>query len=523
MGTMSLRKYLGFCLGLSIVVFGAACEKSPPGAQVPNPAQVSPVTTGPMPTLPSPAQAIPVTTASVPAVPQPAVDALTVESRAEFSLQDMQRQELTGQLRKQLAYSVGGGPADCESVVTEQLYLCPGNTLEPFRYVWISLGMLEPASQVDLKITYPQGVQSRVIELAVNHAGVAEYKFIPSLDDPLGTYQVDLNTPAGIYSDTFEVVAPKGPKLVDFPDENRVVLFGFKPFEALRLYLYQRSTRGSEITLQGWQAYQVDEAGVLTIDYPIGMEALFVAIGDQSGAAYKEQVGSEAYNMDWVGANVYCPGILQPQEIQLGMTLQVVLADVPVRMNNPDSQTVLTLQPGDLVQAGIAWWFSPKCYRGTYWYALECQSVPGLDCSKDFIPWAPETIGGSYALRIAAAVQPSPTTALLPSPTTAGLAATDPARTSWPVSETGEEACHLSTGDSVHMGAEARLWPQPDATVGKFLQNLDIGAPARVTGGPVWGSIVKSTGYAGWWYEVMVEATGAKGWVWQARITECAR
>lgn len=499
MGTMSLRKCLGFCLGLSIVVFGAACEKSPPAAQVPNPAQVSPVTTAPVPTFLT-----------------PTVVELPVESPASFTLDAMYRQEPTDQLRKQLVYSVGGGSAPCSLETGDQIFLCPDRPIEPFRYVWISLGGLVPASQVRLVITYPASVQSQAIELAVDLKGSVSYKFIPSLDDPLGSYQAEFFTPSGVKTGRFDVVASSRPRLVVFPADDQVVVFGFQPYEALRLYLYSRCDQTCKgIRLIGWQAYQVDGNGRLTVAFATGLEPLFVAVGDRSGAAYLERVGSEVYNQDWVGADVYCPGTLLPQEIELGSFVQVTLPDVPVRRARPDGETVFTLHTGDRAQVSNSVWFSPVCVNGVYWYALECSSLPDMDCTGNPTHWVPEVVDSNYALRVvdAVAVQPSPT---IPVPETKPTI-----QQSWPISETGQEACHLSTGDVVHAGDQARLWPQPDATTGKFLSNLAVGTPARVIGGPVWGGLIKGNNLMGWWYQVEVESLGDRGWVWQARLAEC--
>lgn len=430
----------------------------------------------------------------------------------------MQRQEPLDQLRKQLAYSVGGGNAPCSPETGNQIYLCPDRPIEPFRYVWISMGGLVPASQVRLVITYPGSVQSQAIELVVDSQGSVGYKFIPSLDDPPGSYQAEFVTPVGVNAGSFEVVASSRPRLVVFPDDDQIVLFGFQPYEALRLYLYGRCDQTcSGIRLLGWQAYHADGSGRMTVAFTIGLEPLFVAVGDRSGAAYLERVGSEVYNQDWVGADVYCPGTLPPQEIELGSFVQVTQADVPVRLARPDAETVLNLRVGDRAQVSRSAWFSPVCVNGVYWYALECLSLPGLNCTGNPTPWVPEVVGSNYALRVveAVAVQPSPT---IPVPATMPTV-----RQSWPVSETGQEACHLSNGDVVHAGDQARLWPQPDATVGKFLTNLALGTPARVIGGPEWGSLIKGNNLMGWWYQVEVESLGERGWIWQARLLECGQ
>ncbi len=89
----------------------------------------------------------------------------------------------------------------------------------------------------------------------------------------------------------------------------------------------------------------------------------------------------------------------------------------------------------------------------------------------------------------------------------------------WPVSETGVEACHISSGALLYVGENARIWSKPDVVDGEYLYPIPSNSQIEVLGGPVWGRVIASPAHYGWWWEVTVD--GVSGWVWQSRIKEC--
>ena len=96
-----------------------------------------------------------------------------------------------------------------------------------------------------------------------------------------------------------------------------------------------------------------------------------------------------------------------------------------------------------------------------------------------------------------------------------------PSRTTWPVSATGVEACHLDNGLPVTAGDNARLWPVPDVTAGTALGDLAAGTALTVVGGPEWGPLRRDTDFPGWWWEVATQSGDLRGWLWEARLVEC--
>jgi hypothetical protein len=93
--------------------------------------------------------------------------------------------------------------------------------------------------------------------------------------------------------------------------------------------------------------------------------------------------------------------------------------------------------------------------------------------------------------------------------------------TSWPISETGVEACHLAANMTVTAGDNARLWNNPDVTAGLASADLTSGAMLKVVGGPLWGRVLRESDVSGWWWQVETESGAASGWIWQSRLLEC--
>lgn len=438
-------------------------------------------------------------------------------SDGKFSLNEMKREKPTDLLKRQLVYWVGGGAGDnCGLSGESEISFCPGESITRYRYVRISLGGLNPDSQIKMMIRYPDGQKTLTINLVADPQGNVEYKFVPTLAEPLGSYQVIFDPSYGIDAKFYKVVEDTRPRLVVIPEEHRIVLFNWQPNEPLRLYLYQRpDLSAAQIQLLGWQSYQADGKGQLTLDVPPEIEALFVAIGDTSGAAYKEEAGSEWTNQDWTGPDVYCPGLLPTQDLDSFSTVLVAAPNIPVHSGHPGGAALRSIPQESVIRLDPLVWYSPVCESGTFWYAVDCNSLPGITCSGNQTVWMPEIVGNVYALQLVGA-----SVTINPPQPTSTLHSLLPAL-EWPTSVTGVEACHISAGDTVSAGEQARLWSEPDVASGRSLASISAGEVVVVIGGPVWGRIRADPDFFGWWYEVEIGSMGRQGWLWQDRISEC--
>ncbi len=65
----------------------------------------------------------------------------------------------------------------------------------------------------------------------------------------------------------------------------------------------------------------------------------------------------------------------------------------------------------------------------------------------------------------------------------------------------------------------ARLWSQPDVSVGTVVTDLDVGTRVIVEQSPQLGRIRVDTNDLGHWYFVQVEGTSTSGWIWSPRLS----
>ena len=89
-----------------------------------------------------------------------------------------------------------------------------------------------------------------------------------------------------------------------------------------------------------------------------------------------------------------------------------------------------------------------------------------------------------------------------------------------PADREGEAVCSLEKGATVAARKDARLWNIPDVQAGYRLDSVQPGTSLWVVSGPEWGAITSTV--SGWWWQVEREPDGLTGWVWQARLLECA-
>lgn len=90
----------------------------------------------------------------------------------------------------------------------------------------------------------------------------------------------------------------------------------------------------------------------------------------------------------------------------------------------------------------------------------------------------------------------------------------------WPVSETGDDACHLNPGMQVSSSAEASLRSRP-GILGSNLLDLDLDITLTVVEGPVWDRIRLDLSTYGWWWHVKGPTAVLDGWLWEDPIQEC--
>jgi hypothetical protein len=78
----------------------------------------------------------------------------------------------------------------------------------------------------------------------------------------------------------------------------------------------------------------------------------------------------------------------------------------------------------------------------------------------------------------------------------------------------------IGIGQEVRVLEDARIWTQPDVTVGSVYLTLSIGDSVNIINGPVLGRISLDQNISGLWWEVSDIPNGdSLGWIWEDRIT----
>lgn len=150
-------------------------------------------------------------------------------------------------------------------------------------------------------VEYPDGrlepLPTQIMELEAGEY-MAWLSFTPQLDDPEGAYI--FRTEGGPFKSmsTVYYYRPDGPRLLP-KSKDQIFFYGFAPQEPVRLFCYDVDT----YTLLGWQEYQVDGNGQLTLDVPAG-RCNFTALGPQSGEVFMLIDYFPAAPMPWISTSI---------------------------------------------------------------------------------------------------------------------------------------------------------------------------------------------------------------------------
>ena len=370
------------------------------------------------------------------------------------------------------------------------------DTTEPFGLARFWVGGLQKGDVTKVVITFPNGKQVPQTYTAdqPTYSGKEvgfTFDYIPRPGDPAGIYIFTFNTPRGVVKQTITVIIPDHADLYIDTEQHKLYFLGFKPGENVRLFLYEKSSGG--VHFKAWQTYVMDQEGGLVVEYPSQIEPLFVAVGEISGEAPFLKVGAQGHTQVWDGGDIYCLGAPPPLGLQDGVEV-IVVADTVTVKEYPWGVVLSVLPRGDIEEIIYSPW-QPECYEGSFWWKVGENS------------WIPEGKGDKYFIQ-----EYNPDA----SDPVAGQPGVTP---TWPVSETGVEACHIAAGMSVRAGKDARLWSKPDVGTGSILKTLTSNTLIKVISGPIWGKARANPDYFGWWWQV--EAEGISGWLYQIRIIEC--
>jgi len=127
---------------------------------------------------------------------------------------------------------------------------------------------------------------------------LAWLSFTPQFADPEGAYIFRMEGGPFGFKSTVHYRWPDGARLLP-KSRDQIFFYGFAPREPVRLFCYDVDT----YTLLGWQEYQVDGNGQLTLDVP-GGRCNFAALGPQSGEVYMLIDNFPAGPMPWINTSI---------------------------------------------------------------------------------------------------------------------------------------------------------------------------------------------------------------------------
>ena len=301
---MKTKKFLVFLFCVTVIVTMIACLslQPPPGSlpttaptvQKPAPTEQMPAPTSepaqPEPTSPKPTRAAPAVAPS---------DTPVVAFATEFDLAQANQIAPEDVLNEIEYYGSGAMPCSdspydtpTPEYIPELVLLMPG--------YYVMCGWIIDIS-LSATVEYPDG-RLEPLPTQIEELEAGEYmswiSFTPQLDDPEGAYI--FRTEGGPFKSmsTVYYYRPDGPRLIP-KSKDQLFFYGFAPREPVRLFCYDVDT----YTLLGWQEYQVDGNGQLTLDVPPS-RCNFTALGPQSGEVYMLIDNFPAGPMPWIGTSI---------------------------------------------------------------------------------------------------------------------------------------------------------------------------------------------------------------------------
>ena len=152
----------------------------------------------------------------------------------------------------------------------------------------ISVKVINPSGEVEL---YDQATTAEFTSFPM----ALGYYYEPSLLSQVGMYQFVFEGESGKAIGTTEVYLPSEPRLYRISNPDALILYGFSPYEKLRLLAYDVILDETGVNLAGhligWSEYQVNEKGQLVITLSVSEYFYFVAVGENSGVVAETVFG----------------------------------------------------------------------------------------------------------------------------------------------------------------------------------------------------------------------------------------
>ena len=235
--------------------------------------------------------------------------------------------EIPENIAKEIAFFERGGGGEVESSFKE------GNPELLYIRTYGNGGLYQPTriytcgwnrdDRVKVSLYLPDG-RINTLDLHPDDETKLIFTTQPEFGDPPGQYQVDMEGESGKLEAYFQVDDLGISGLSQLND--RVLLYHFAPFESVNLYAYRKhGPYGEWKQFTGWQKYQVDEGGKLTIHISPEFQRegiVFMAIGDISGIPKEITYVSGS---EW--ENPICNNAL-PKRVRIGSVAITIIDEI---------------------------------------------------------------------------------------------------------------------------------------------------------------------------------------------------
>lgn len=300
----------------------------------------------------------------------------------------------------------GGGGFHCSDPGIKQGIYVVNTSIEIMET--IDFGVCHPeAKSIQIKVTRPDGTveESTQKPMLTNGKGLAqsELTYQPDLTAPRGKYRFSFSGAGWELTQIIEVIDPDSGRMYMPVDQNQVILYGFKPGEKVRLFLYKKIPV-ELYRLQGWKEFMMDSSGRLVVSLDTkDFSSYYAAVGELSGQASEPKgfggPGSFWDSLDRRG-DIYCGNQVKPVGIHPGNYVQVNTQTQMAQSMKTPLIFLGTLKAGDLLKISEG----PVCLDGSFWWYADCQNR-----TCELSGYVREIEGATQVLKIITALPPTPT------------------------------------------------------------------------------------------------------------------
>jgi len=315
---------------------------------------------------------------------------------------------------KEIAYfgGLGGGGGGCfNSDALKPTFFSDyeslNTTIEVFSSVETDICGLSKDEKIEITLQLPDASTRNFQSSAQQPEGQSyaelDFEFIPKLHDPLGEYTLLFTGNGWTLQRKFLVIDADSPRL--YLADHKLIFYKFRPEEHVRLFAYQPIPNADEINQQGqqrligWQEFNVDKTGELSVNVDIKELTRYVAVGDVSGQLIYRLPNYDPDYLYWSiisYSDFYCPGAANPIGLNPNQYAEVLIDKLPYFTIYQEIiggvYTTHINKVGAFPEKSIVKLASnPSCFNESWWWSVQHDGYK--------YNYVQEIVGGNVVLR----------------------------------------------------------------------------------------------------------------------------